>query len=102
MFGALGVLETQYGGQVLIRGKNFYRGGGTEQIYKEGAVNNIAAFHKSITESRFENLTVTPSVQSNLVTILGRTAAYEGAQVFWDQLVKSDAIMEPNLKGLKE
>jgi myo-inositol 2-dehydrogenase / D-chiro-inositol 1-dehydrogenase len=27
MFGTLGVLETSYGGETLIRGKNFYRGG---------------------------------------------------------------------------
>lgn len=101
MFGTQGVLETEYGGQVLIRGKNFYRGGQTGSIYQDGAVNNIATFHKSITESNFENPTVAPSVQSNMITIMGRTAAYEKRVVSWDELLKSTKVMEPNFKGLK-
>ena len=47
MFGSEGVLETEYGGQVLLRGKQFYRGGQTPTIYEQGAVSNIAAFHDS-------------------------------------------------------
>ena len=101
MFGNQGVLEAEYGGQVLIRGKNFYRGGQTGSIYQDGAVNNIATFHKNITEGNFENPTVAPSVQSNLITILGRTAAYEKRVVAWDDLLKSTKVMEPNFKGLK-
>lgn len=101
MFGNQGVLEAEYGGQVLIRGKNFYRGGQTGSIYQDGAVNNIATFHKNITEGNFENPTVAPSVQSNLITIMGRTAAYEKRIVAWDELIKSTKIMEPNFKGLK-
>jgi hypothetical protein len=38
MFGTLGVLETSYGGETLIRGKNFYRGGSSPAIYRHGAV----------------------------------------------------------------
>ena len=48
MFGTDGVLETQYGGKVFIRGKNFWKGGSSPQIYQQGAVNNIAAFHAHI------------------------------------------------------
>ena len=102
MFGSKGVLETQYGGTVLIRVENFYRGGETQEIYTQGAVNNIAAFHDSICEGRFDNLSVQPSVRSNLMTILGRTAAYTGARVYWDKLVKSTDRLEPNLRGLKD
>jgi len=101
MFGTLGVLETHYGGQVLIRGKNFYRGGETTGIYKDGAVTNIAAFHKNITEGKFDNPTVEPSVRSNLVTILGRTAAYQNRKVYWNDLVKSTRRLDGRLKGLK-
>jgi len=101
MFGSKGVLEAQYGGQVLIRGENFYRGGKTNQIYRQGAVNNIATFYKNITEGHFENLTVAPSVRSNLITILGRTAAYENREVSWGEILKSEERLEPNLKGLK-
>ena len=101
MFGSDGVLETQYGGQVLIRGQNFYRGGKTTEIYQQGAVDNIAAFYKNVSEGHFDNATVAPSVRSNLVTILGRTAAYEGRKVTWDEIVNSKEKLDANLRGLK-
>lgn len=102
MFGNKGVLETEYGGQVVIRGENFYHGGRTPEIYKEGTVNNIAAFHKNITEGIYENPTVAPSVRSNLISILGRTAAYEGRQVFWYQLMNDTEKWEFDTRGLKD
>ncbi len=101
MFGTEGTLETEYGGDVLIRGNNFYRGGKSPAIYKDGAVANIATFHKSIQEADCKNPTVAPSVRSNLCTILGRTAAYRGAIVSWDELLKSDEKLDPKLTGLK-
>jgi predicted dehydrogenase len=101
MFGAAGVLETHYGGQVLIRGQHFYRGGSSPAIFKEGAVANIAAFHENIVGGNWQNPTVQPSVRSNLLTILGRIAAYKGERVYWDQLVRSDEKLDANLKGLK-
>ena len=102
MFGTEGVLEAEYGGQVLVRGKEFWRGGETSSIYEQGAVNNIAAFHAAIERRDVSNPTVAESVRSNLVTILGRTAAYEGRVVTWDELMKSDERLVPDLKGLKE
>lgn len=102
MFGADGVLETEYGGQVLIRGKQFYRGGETSTIYQDGAVRNIAAFHDSIARGDFANPTVAESVRSNLVTILGRTAAYTGRPVTWDEVLRSSERLVPDLKGLKD
>lgn len=102
MFGSKGVLETQYGGQVIIRGENFYRGGKTPDIYRQGAVNNIAEFHNNIMQKNYQNTTVEPSVQSNLVTVLGRKAASEGEQVFWYQLMKDNDKLQPALKGLKD
>ncbi len=101
MFGTEGTLETEYGGDVLIRGNNFYRGGQSPAIYRDGAVANIATFHKSIQEADCKNPTVAPSVRSNLCTILGRTAAYRGAIVSWDELLKSDEKLDPKLTGLK-
>lgn len=101
MFGPKGVLETQYGGQVIIRGENFYRGGESPEIYQEGAVTNIATFHKNITSGSFDNPTVEPSVRSNLITILGRTAAYKAHLVTWNEIVNSKESLKANLKGLK-
>ncbi len=101
MFGTLGVLETSYGGQVMIRGDNFWRGGESPAIYEEGAVNNIATFHRNILAGDCANPTVAPSVRSNLVTILGRTSAYRGELVYWDQLLASNDRLEFNPQGLK-
>lgn len=101
MFGNKGVLETQYGGQIIIRGKNFYRGGESPMIYKEGAINNIAEFHKNITENHYDNPTVAPSVRSVLVSILGRTAAYQNRLVSWEEIINSKEKYVADLKGLK-
>lgn len=103
MFGSKGVLETEYGGQVLLRGRGdtFYRGGSSPGIYKDGAVANIAAFYRNVTEGNHQNETVAPSVRSNLVTILGRTAAYRKCKVTWAEILKSSDRNEFNLRGLK-
>jgi len=102
MFGSEGVLETEYGGQVLVRGQHFFRGGETPTIYEQGAASNIAAFHDAIERRDFGNLTVPESVRSTLVTILGRTAAYQNRVVTWDEIVKSDERLVPDLTGLKD
>jgi myo-inositol 2-dehydrogenase/D-chiro-inositol 1-dehydrogenase len=102
MFGSEGVLEAEYGGQVLIRGKQFYRGGETPTIYEQGAVSNIASFHDAIQREDYSNRTVAESVRSNLVTILGRTAAYKGSAITWDELMRSHERLVPDLDGLKD
>ncbi len=101
MFGSKGVLETEYGGQVIIRGENFYRGGKSPGIYKDGAVANIKTFHPSIIDGKIDKPSVAPSVRSNLVTILGRTAAYTGRKVTWKRLLRSQEKLDANLKGAK-
>ena len=102
MFGSKGILETEYGGAVIIRGENFFNGGRTPEIYESGAVSNIAAFHESITNGDFLNPTVEPSVQSNLITILGRKAAYKKRRVTWEELLRDKERLEPDLAGLKD
>jgi hypothetical protein len=101
MFGNQGILETEYGGQVLIRGERFYRGGKSPGIYKDGAVANIKDFYDNVTSGKFDNPTVEPSVRSNLVTILGRTAAYEKREVTWAELLARKEKLDAGLKGLE-
>lgn len=101
MFGAEGVLETSYGGNCLIRGRNFYRGGRSPGIYQEGAQANIAAFHRNIIEGDYSNETVAPSVRSNMVTILGRTAAYTNEITGWKDVISDTNRLEADLSGLK-
>ena len=102
MFGTTGEIETEYGGEVVIRGKNPYAGGNTGDIFSDGVAANVATFHKSITEGNYANPTVAPSVRSNLVTVLGRTAAYKKEVVTWDEIMKNKEKLEANLKGLKD
>jgi len=101
MFGSKGTLETEYGGLVRIMGEKEYPGGETKPIFQEGAVNNIAAFYNNITAENYENTTLLPGVTSNLVTILGRNAAYTNKEVLWEDLIQSKEKLIPNLKGLK-
>lgn len=102
IFGSLGRISTKYGGQVMMLGKDTeYVTGKTGDIYKAGVVTNIAAFHQMIASGDFSNRTVAPSVESTIVTIMGRTAAYERRMVTWDEIVKCTKLLDPKLSGLK-
>ncbi|MCY3021710.1 MAG: Gfo/Idh/MocA family oxidoreductase [Planctomycetota bacterium] len=101
MFGARGTIDTHYGGGVSIRGAVAYKGGNTGNIFTDGVVTNIATFHDCITNKKFENTTVAPSVRSNLTTVLGRTACYKGTAVTWDEMMKANEKLEFDMKALK-
>jgi len=101
MYGPRGTLETHYGGTVIIHGEKSYKGGRTGDIYAAGAVRNIADFHTAITKGDYSNPTVSPSVRSNLTTILGRTAAYKKAEVTWDEVLKTAEKLEFPTSRLK-
>lgn len=103
MYGSQGSLHTEYGGEVMIRGGagNFYRGGKTTGIYKDGIIANIAAFQRTIIGRDTSNLTVEPSVLSNLIAIFGRMAAEKGAPISWDELMATRDNLEADLSGLK-
>ena len=103
VFGTKGVLLTRYGGDVMIRGgaETFYRGGRTNDIYRAGAVANIAAFHTAVSNRDTSNPTVAPSLTSNLVAIMGRLAAQEGRTVTWQETVASKTTLAADLAGLE-
>ena len=61
MFGPKGTVDTHYFGLVLIRGEKSYKGGKLGNLYTDGAVQNIADFHKSITKGDYSNPTVPPA-----------------------------------------
>jgi predicted dehydrogenase len=100
-FGTEGVIDTRYGGDVAITGKNPYPGGNTASIYKDGAVANIHAFYDQITADDFSNPTVAPSVRSNLTCILGRDAAYQKRELTWKALLDAATPLPYDLAGLK-
>ena len=102
MFGTEGSLDTHYAGDVGIKGKANYAGGRDGMLYTTGAVRNIATFYDQVTSGRLDYSTVAPAVRSNLTTILGRTAAYRQAEFTWDELMRSEEVLDPHLEGLKD
>jgi predicted dehydrogenase len=101
IYGTEGTLDSHYFGEVSIRGKLPYRGGKIPNLYTDGAVSNIAAFHDSITRGDFSNPTVAASVRSNLTTILGRTAAWRNARVTWEETMSANEELRADLDGLR-
>jgi predicted dehydrogenase len=101
MYGTDGTLDSHYFGEVAIRGHMPYKGGKMENLYQDGAVANIAAFHESIARGDFSNPTVAPSVRSTLTTIVGRTAALRQAKVTWDEVMAAGETLEADLSGLR-
>jgi predicted dehydrogenase len=83
-----GCADTHYGGLLRIVGKNAWMGAEKDDTFRGGAIENVKRFVAAIRESKpiynFE-----PSVESNMTAILGRTAAYTGREVSWDEVSKS-------------
>lgn len=101
MFGADGIIHTDYFGDVWIKGNKPYEGGSTGNLYTDGAVTNIKEFYDCVASGDYSNGTVDQSVRSNLMAVMGRTAGYRHGEVTWKELIASTERLEPNLKGLK-
>ena len=98
-----GYLDTQYGGVVRMIGRGVkFNGGKVVNLYKQGAVRNIATFHDSITKGIFDNPTTKPGIDATLATILGREAAFKRGTVTWDEMIKANKKVPADLTGLKE
>ena len=95
-----GTVDTHYAGPVRVHGREIRTDGNSGALYKDGTVANIASFHQSIKSGDSSNITVAPSVRSNLVTILGRTAAYEKRLVTWQEMMRRQERLTPKLEGL--
>ncbi len=100
VYGSEGYIQTDYFKDVVLRGKEVYRGTNPE-LYTSGARDNIREFHQFITTGQYENSTVAPSVRSNFTAVLGREAAYQGGELTLAALIKAGKKLEANLKGLK-
>jgi predicted dehydrogenase len=100
MFGPKGMIETHYGGPCFVRGEKSYKGGKSPHIYTDGAIRNIADFRTAILKGDCSNPTVTPSVRSNLTTILGRSAAYARTEITWDEMMRAAVKYDFNTGGL--
>ncbi|MGC8644037.1 MAG: Gfo/Idh/MocA family protein, partial [Isosphaeraceae bacterium] len=101
VYGTEGIADTDYGGEVAIRGKRPFKGARMTNLYTTGAQRNIDDFYNAISSGKVDNPTVVPSVRSNLTSILGRTAAYRGKEVTWKELISECECLKPDLRGLK-
>ncbi len=102
VYGTEGTADTHYFGEVWVKSKSDgFNGGKLANLYMDGAVNNIATFHKNMVAGDCSNPTVPPSVRSNLTTILGRSAAYSKGVVTWADMIKKAEKLEFPLKSLK-
>lgn len=97
VFGSEGIVDTHYGGEVYIRGKSDgWKGGKTDDIYAQGAINNIKDFHKAIVSGEHLN-NMEVSANSTMTAILGRMAANSGETVTWDTMYASKERLDPKL-----
>lgn len=96
-----GTVDTHYAGKVTVHGRDVRSDENSGSLYRDGTVVNIGKFHEALTKGDFTNPTVAPSVRSNLVTILGRTAAYKNAVVTWDEMMREKERLHADLSGLK-
>lgn len=96
IYGTEGTVDTHYRGLVTILGKHPFKGGETPDTFPQGAINNIKTFEKALRAGEpFNN--AEQSAHSTLTTILGRTAAYRGAEVTWDAMMAADERLEPDI-----
>jgi len=100
-WGSGGTLETDYFGEVCIRGPKPFEGGKTDSLYWSGTVTNAKEFHEAIVGGDFSNPTVAPSVRSNLTCVLGRSAVYQKKLLSWDEMLRANEKLEMKLDGLK-
>jgi predicted dehydrogenase len=97
LFGSEGTVDSHYGGEVSIRGKNkSWDGGKTNTIYESGAIANIKEFCRSIEENAPIDNTA-ESADSTMAGILGRMAAYTGRTVTWDEMLAANERLDPKL-----
>ncbi len=100
-FGADGVIDLDYYGNVLMHGKEAVVKANVPNLYSSGVVVNVNEFHAAIAQGDCSNKTVVPSVRSNLTAVLGREVAYQGKELTLASLIKQGRKLEFDLKGLR-
>jgi len=97
VYGSEGTVDSHYFGKIAITGDHAWPGKEQQYAHNIGVQNNIKAFEQSIRSGKYLN-NAEESAISSLTTILGRTAAYEGRVVTWDEMIKANKKLELNLK----
>jgi predicted dehydrogenase len=101
--GSVGFIETAYSKKVWIHSnKESYKGGESPDIYAAGMQANVETFYRSVTEGRYDNPTMVPSIDATLTTILGREAARRNGLLTWDEMLAENKSLDVDLRGLVE
>ncbi len=101
-YGQAGNAEIGYVGTGQINaGAATYEGGEIEDLYRAGAVRNIARFHDAIQAGDTSNPTLGPSIRSTLATLLGRDAAAHRTRLTMEELIRENRSIPADLSGLK-
>ena len=96
-----GHLDTSYSGSVGMEGvRTSWEGGQVVDLYPQGAIRNIAEFHRCVCAGDCANVTVAPSVDATLTTMLGRDAAERKTRITWKEMMTEQRRIEPDLSGL--
>lgn len=86
-YGTKGTVDSHYGGAVKITGDTNWDGGDKDDSFTGGAVTNVKNFVESLRTGHYLN-NAAIGAKSTLTAILGRTAAYKGAEVTWDEMLR--------------
>ncbi len=99
MYGSKGTAETHYcgaqwgRGPVRITGDNPWPGVERDNTWDSGVNNNVKDFIEGARTGKFVNHGEY-AVNSTLTGVLGRTAAYTGEEVTWDDMIKKNQKFE--------
>lgn len=99
--GTTGYARVSYVGAVELHGPQARHAGEVKDLYEAGAVRNIAAFYRQVTEGDFRNETVPRAVDGALTTMLSREAARRRIHLTLDELIRENRRLEVDLKGLE-
>ena len=86
LYGSRGVVDSHYNGLLRILGENPWPGVEKDPTFRDGAIENVKRFAAAVRSGKPVN-NVPEAVESNLTAILGRTAAYEGREMSWDEML---------------
>ena len=109
LYGTDGTADTHYGlgprfqvdprldGYIAILGAHPWKGADRDDTFTGGAIQNLKDFIQSIKTGNLLN-NAAESADSNLTSILGRTAGYRGGAVTWDEMMKLNTKLEAPIR----
>jgi myo-inositol 2-dehydrogenase / D-chiro-inositol 1-dehydrogenase len=90
-------VDPRYDGYVAIGGDKPWKGAERDDTFTAGAIANVKRFVESIRTGKYLN-NAAESADSNLTCILGRSAAYRGGSMTWDEMLELNIKLQANMK----